>query len=428
VDQHHKAGCVTTISAAVAAAAPGDTIKVDSGTYHEDIVIGKSLSLVGTSRDTTIIDAMGLSNGVYVDGWDNPGLADVVVTGFTVQNANFEGILVNSADDITVWGNIVRENDRSLRSSIAACPGLPAFETLEGSDCGAGIHLIGTVHSAVADNLVEQNSGGILISDETTTSHDDLVQHNLVQNNAYGSGITLASHPAYFPPGGGETGITSFDVYNVTVSENDSTHNGFGVVGGGAGIALLAPGAANRTYANNVVHNRLIGNSMPGVVIHNNLNLGGSGHNSNNPDVSRNSIVGNYISGNGADALLPTKTDTGISIFGLSPIIDTFVSNNVIDDENIAVAFDSPSTLNIHLNDFPAHHIGIANLASAGIVNATENWWGCANGPGAAGCSTITGTMVTFTPWLTRPMDGLLGHGLDRYFEFIHQYDCDHNY
>ena len=26
---------------------------------------------------------------------------------------------------------------------------------------------------------------------------------------------------------------------------------------------------------------------------------------------------------------------------------------------------------------------------------------------------------------LTRPVDGLLGHGLDRYFDFIHQYDCD---
>ena len=29
------------------------------------------------------------------------------------------------------------------------------------------------------------------------------------------------------------------------------------------------------------------------------------------------------------------------------------------------------------------------------------------------------------SPWLTRPVDGLLGHGLDRYFDFIHQYDCD---
>ena len=193
VDQHNKTGCLSTISAAVAAAQPGDTINVDSGTYKEDVVIAQSLSLVGEGRDNTIIDATGLANGIYVDGFDNLGLSDVIVTGFTVMNANFEGILVNDADATTIWGNIVRQNDRSLQTGNGACPGLPPFETGEAGDCGQGIHLIGVVHSTVADNLVEQNAGGILISDETTTAHDNLVTHNLVQNNGFASGITLAS-------------------------------------------------------------------------------------------------------------------------------------------------------------------------------------------------------------------------------------------
>src|ERR1035438_9510258 len=58
-------GCFSTISAAVTAASPNDTIKVAVGTYTEDVVIGKALSVVGASRSTTIIDATGLSNGVY---------------------------------------------------------------------------------------------------------------------------------------------------------------------------------------------------------------------------------------------------------------------------------------------------------------------------------------------------------------------------
>jgi hypothetical protein len=32
------------------------------------------------------------------------------------------------------------------------------------------------------------------------------------------------------------------------------------------------------------------------------------------------------------------------------------------------------------------------------------NWWGCPNGPGTGGCTTVKGTGVSFTPWLTHPI------------------------
>jgi len=432
VDQHGKPGCSSTISAAVAAASPGDTVQVDAGTYYEDVVIDKSLSLLGSNRDNTIINAIGLTNGIYIDGFDNSGLTDVVVTGFTVENANFEGILVNDADAITIWGNIVRENDKWLEPSSAVCPNMPAFETSEGNDCGEGIHLIGATHTIVSDNLVEMNAGGILISDETNSSHDNIVERNLVENNAYACGITLASHPAYVNPSTPQTGtpVLAFGVYNNNIFQNDSIHNGFG--GGGAGVGVFAPGSGNRAYANSITSNRLIGNSLPGVAIHNHASIvvsasksSGGGGGSNNPDVSRNAIVGNYIAGNGPDPDAPTTVPTGIAIHGDVAVVDTVITNNFIEDESIDVAFNSPSTLEIHLNDLSGHHVGIANLNAVGVVNARENWWGCPGGPGAWGCATVTGTAVTYTPWLTRPMDGTLGHGFDRFFDFFHDYDFD---
>src|SRR5215208_1035574 len=46
-----------TIQAAVNAAAPGDTIRVDSGTYREEVVIEKDLTVRGAGAGATIIRA-----------------------------------------------------------------------------------------------------------------------------------------------------------------------------------------------------------------------------------------------------------------------------------------------------------------------------------------------------------------------------------
>src|SRR4051812_20438313 len=63
-----KNGCAATIGAAVAAAAPNDVIRVGKGTYHENVVVTKSLSLLGDRSENTIVDATGLLNGITVDG------------------------------------------------------------------------------------------------------------------------------------------------------------------------------------------------------------------------------------------------------------------------------------------------------------------------------------------------------------------------
>lgn len=176
VNQNPQSGCPhTTIGAAVAAAASGDTINVAPGRYAEDVHIIQPVSLIGAGAQWTIINAKGLSNGIFIDGINGaatitPGantLTSVTVTGFTVQNANFEGILALNASNVTLWSNLVAGNDRALDVANSLCPGIPAFETQEGDDCGEGIHLIAVDHSAIANNTAQNNAGGILLSDET---------------------------------------------------------------------------------------------------------------------------------------------------------------------------------------------------------------------------------------------------------------------
>jgi hypothetical protein len=56
--------------------------------------------LFGANPSTTIINAAGLSTGIYVDSLDNPNLSGVLISGFTVQNASFEGIISRPGDRI----------------------------------------------------------------------------------------------------------------------------------------------------------------------------------------------------------------------------------------------------------------------------------------------------------------------------------------
>ena len=418
VDQHGKAGCYTTISAAVTAAASGDTVKVNPGIYHEAVILKQPISLLGVDRDSTVIDANGLSNGIYINGFDNPALGfgdldQVTVTGFTIRNANFEGILVNNVSHATVWGNRILDNDEALQGTT--CVGLPAFETGESADCGGGIHLIGVVHSTISDNVLQGNAAGIELTDETTTTHDNVVSRNLALNNKNGAGFALSSYLAYIPPDLPRAGVQTFGngLYNNLIIHNQSIHNG------GAGVLIVAPLGGTRAYANQVANNRITGNTGAGIEIHAGLSTTSG---TKNGDASRNTLFGNFISQNGADAYAGTTVPTGISVAGQANIIDSLLTSNVIEKESVGVAFNSASTLELHLNDLiVGRNVGVANLNAAGIVNASENWWGCPNGPGTPACSTATGT-VNSTPSLTWPYDATGGHGHDLFFNSLPSY------
>lgn len=382
-------GSYPTIRAALKAANSGDTIDVAPGVYKEDVVIDKPLSIVGADPETTIVDAAGLGNGFYVDGTGNHtgGLNSVVIEGFTVENAKYEGILVNDASSVTILNDRVIGNDTALRFSAkgATCSGLPGFETDEGFDCGEGIHLIGVTSSTVSNNFVVRNAGGILLSDETGATSGNLVTGNRVEENPYDCGITLASHSAS-------------GVFANTISENISAYNGLGAAGAGAGVGIFAgpPGAG--AYGNRVVDNVLEGNGLPGVAIHSHTP---------NQDLDGNIITGNLISGNGTDVGdTPTPGPTGINvatgIYGGSPIANTVIADNTINKETDDVVANTSPLVDIHANDLLGEKTGIDNLGG-GTVNATENWWGCANGPGFEGCSDVAGTVVS-SPFLSTPV------------------------
>jgi parallel beta-helix repeat protein len=315
-----------TIGYAVAQADPGDRIDVAAGTYAETVQITKRLTLVG---DGAVIDADGQDsppNGVVVSGADAAG---TVLTGFTVKNAGLEGIFVVQTTRVTIQGNTVVDND-AYGPFNPLCADQP-------DDCGEAIHLQSVTNSIVRGNLVQDNVGGILLTDEDGPTYGNRIVDNMVLDNTLDCGITLASH--HFDP----TAAASPDVagvYRNVVQHNTSNGNG------AAGIGVFAgpPGAA--AWGNTVVGNTAMNNGFGGIMLH-----------SHTPaqNADGNVFTNNVLSGNGADDDNPLDDGpAGISVFSaVVPIAHTVIAGNTISDEKYGII-----TVNaLMLSGLPSNHI-----------------------------------------------------------------------
>jgi parallel beta-helix repeat protein len=100
-----------TIQEAIQVASPGDTIRVASGTYRENLVIDRSVNLIGENKTDTIIDGNGAMKTVQVGkqwsyGWVGGAC---VIRGFTIRNGEV-GVHLLTSDDNLIEENIIQDN------------------------------------------------------------------------------------------------------------------------------------------------------------------------------------------------------------------------------------------------------------------------------------------------------------------------------
>ncbi len=192
-------------------------------------------------------------------------------------------------------------------------------------DCGEGLHLMSVTDSWVLANRVENNVGGILVTDEAGPSHGNLIAFNRSLNNVEDCGITLPSHNGDalgHPELGG--------VYDNTVIANVSSGNG------GAGVGMFAPFPGTASYDNHVIGNTLLNNGEAGVGIH----AHAPGQN-----VSGNVIVNNTVSGNGIDPDSGSGHPTGIALFTAAVPVNVVVAGNRISNEYWGIYVNGPVSI-----------------------------------------------------------------------------------
>ena len=90
------------IQAAIDAALPGDTIFVSTGKYYENIMINKSIHLIGSGKSFTFF------NGKITIIADN-----IEIKGFTIQNTSI-GIRIVNSSNITIYENTFRNLDKGI--------------------------------------------------------------------------------------------------------------------------------------------------------------------------------------------------------------------------------------------------------------------------------------------------------------------------
>jgi len=358
----------TTISAAVAAAQPGDTIRVYAGTYHESVLVNKTLKLVADHHGgNVVVDPGALGSGFNVQA------NKVRIIGFTVDAAtNDAGItLSRSFSGYDIENNVLKNNTFGLYLNSSG-----AFQTIirhnafvsnnaAGSASGNGIYSDqGVTNARIEGNYFtgQDNAAMIFVGNGTTAQAQN---HLLIRGNALiddapiilvnttASKIThnlsLRSSGSGIFFGGGVSGV---EVSHNTL--RDGAFTGINLRTDSVNYPVSAPNT------NNVIRDNLItgfGNS--GI----RLREGASG----------NLVINNRVVGNGSTSD-PTTGD-GISLEDAdnNTVRGNLATNNVRDGLRV----DAASTGN-HINNNRLFNNGEfdARDDSTGSGTAgTANFW-----------------------------------------------------
>lgn len=201
----------TTIQAAIDNATNGDTVYVYSGTYFEEIVVDKSINLIGEDKNSTVIKGSGWWLVVHVR-------ADYVnITGFNITNGGWTdpGIYITDVRNCVISDNIISNNDNGITSYLLRNSMIT--NNVFYSNLGNGITLYWAENSTITDNMILNSSGyGILIEESTNIT---IVNNTVSPNNEYGVSIEGSA--------------------NITLNDNDLTSSVLGVnLHGSVGVTM----------------------------------------------------------------------------------------------------------------------------------------------------------------------------------------------
>ena len=231
-----------SIQAAINNASNGDVIFVQEGTYFENVVVNKTVSLVGENKETTVIDGNGTGvtvritaenvtiksltirgggSDVYESGVFIGTVSSNITDNIILENGLF-GICLNYSSNCFIARNVIKQNGFDgivLYNSFSN-----AFLTNTVTDNKFGFHLYSSHQNRISNNTLTENSlGGISLVSSTNNS---LINNELMENTGYAI-------------------ILDYSSDNNTVEENRITLT--------EGFGLTIGSCSNNTFRNNAM-------------------------------------------------------------------------------------------------------------------------------------------------------------------------------
>jgi parallel beta-helix repeat protein len=192
-------GDFTTIGDAVASAVAGDTIIVKDGTYNENVVVDKALTIQSENGfATTFVQAASATADVF-----QITAADVTLDGFTVSGATSMGksgihLYGYSASSCSIENNMCTGNSYGIALDPAG-----SGNTVTNNTCASngryGVELMNTVGNVITGNAVwghtESSGYGIYLADN---ADGNTVTENICSSNNYGIRVKNADSNTIF--------------------------------------------------------------------------------------------------------------------------------------------------------------------------------------------------------------------------------------
>ncbi len=390
-------GCAyTSIQSAINAAAPGATITIGPGTYTENVVVNKSVTLKGSGSSTVIEPAVAnpicspgslcagaASNIVLVQAdnvtitklkleGENPALTGVTVGGKNIAARN--GIIVNYAlgtfNNLTV--SKVTVADIYLRGIYASSGGSFDFthdtvENVQGEEASIA--------------MFDFEGAGVMEHDKVTAAND-AISANWSKGTKFIDNTITASGSGVHTDNNGGSGGTADLIEGNKVSTCKT---------GGYGIFVFVP-YVSATVKGNKVSGCPVGLAAYGGAV------AGQGP----------TFVGNHVAGTGAGSygVYLTTDQLGYAFGELTAklegnTIEGFGTGVLVTQTSPTVGQPAGGQATVTAKGNIIHGNTAGATGETGtVVSAAENWWGCSTGPNTGHCDTATGT-VTYTPWLT---------------------------
>ena len=172
------------ITSGLAQAVAGDVIYVYEGTYFEQLLIDKPISLCGEDEYYTVIDGNNTANVIRVTA------NNVIITHFTIRNSlsvfGFSGIRLDHSNGSNISYNIITRNYEGIWLENSNSN---TFIDNYVSNSGEGIYAVSSSNNIFMNNMISNNEFGIVLRE----SSNNTVFHNSFLNNTWRSVSTINS-------------------------------------------------------------------------------------------------------------------------------------------------------------------------------------------------------------------------------------------